>query len=100
VALPPSLPDTSVAHTSAAHPMAEVASAPKSLPNTAAPARLGSPSTWLLFGALMLGIGALIQLAPRRRRRAIPAAIRRAARARRASSSDEEILSDLLNRDL
>jgi hypothetical protein len=91
VALPPSLPDTSVAHhTSAAHPPAESASAPQSLPNTAAPTGISSPGTWLIFGALMLGLGALIQLAPSRRRQ---------RRARR-TSSDEEILSDLLNRDL
>jgi hypothetical protein len=63
VALPPSLPDTSVAHHTSA-------SAPQSLPNTAAPTGMGSPDMWLLFGALMLGLGAMIQFAPRRRRKA------------------------------
>jgi hypothetical protein len=90
VALPPSLPDTSVAHhSSAARPLAEGAAAPQSLPNTAAPTGFGSPGTWLIFGALMLGLGALIQLTPRRRR----------ARHRR-DRSDAEVLTDLFKRDL
>ncbi|MEI7768728.1 MAG: hypothetical protein WCI67_02010 [Chloroflexales bacterium] len=87
VALPRHMPDTSVAHTSVTHPMAEITSAPKGLPVTAAPAGLSSPGTWLICGALMLGLGALIQIAPRRRRR-------------QRATSDEDLLSDLLSRDL
>ena len=97
VALPPVLPDTSVSHTAAAaHPL-DRATAPQSLPNTAAPAGGGTPVAWLIFGTVMLSLGALITLTPSRRR-ALSAAQRKAARKR--ASNDEALLSDLLNRDL
>ncbi|MEI7644623.1 MAG: hypothetical protein WCJ55_10125 [Chloroflexales bacterium] len=100
VVFPSSLPNTSVIHPSVVHRPAEVASAPQSLPNTAAPTGIGSPGTWLIFGALMLGLGALIQLTPHNRRRALSSSRRRVARRAQRAISDEEVLSDLLNRDL
>ncbi|NNJ10269.1 hypothetical protein EKD04_008010 [Chloroflexales bacterium ZM16-3] len=103
----PILPDTSVAHTSAAQPLADSPSAPANLPNTAATLGMGSPGTWILFGALLLGLGLVIQLAPRPRRRRIGVRHTKPTPSRREApltthraDSDESVLSDLLNRDL
>jgi len=100
VAMPPNLPDTSVAHGAAAHPLADSLSAPESLPHTAAAAGLGAAGTWILFGALLLGLGLVVQLAPRpRQRHSLPPRRTRPA-APRHDDSDEGVLADLLNRDL
>lgn len=97
VALPPSLPDTSVANAAAevAAPASSLG-APQSLPKTAATGGLGAAGTWILFGALLLGLGLVVQLAPRPRRRAALPRRRAAARPR----NDDDLLSDLLDRDL
>jgi hypothetical protein len=88
-ALPPSLPDTSVAPPLAGHhAISDGTLAPQLLPHTAAPLETGSPGTWLLLGAMMLGLGGLIQLLPRRAPR------------RRPASTPEALLSDLLSSDL
>ncbi|MBX0326557.1 carboxypeptidase-like regulatory domain-containing protein [Oscillochloris sp. ZM17-4] len=99
VALPPSLPDTSVAHSVAVATPAESLSAPESLPNTAATAGLGNPGTWILVGALLLGVGLVIQLAPRPRRRLATARRSRASIARR-TTDDDTMLADLLDGDI
>lgn len=102
VALPPSLPDTSVDQVVVAPTKEARASKPQSLPNTAMPASfLGTPSNWLLFGALMLGLGLVIQLAPRRRPRLTASRrTKTTPKARRSSGSNEDFLADLLDRDL
>lgn len=95
--VPSRVPNTPVPHVSPVRPGDHVA-APQSLPDTAAPAGIGTPGTWLLFGTVMLGLGILITLTPRSCRRALSASERKAARNR--DSSDESLLSELLDRDL
>jgi hypothetical protein len=98
LALLPSLPDTSVADSPAARPLPDGLSAPTSLPHTAATAGLGASGTWFLVGALLLGLGLVIQLSPRRRRSiALP---RRSAAAKRRTPDSDDILAELLDRDI
>ncbi|EFO80750.1 hypothetical protein OSCT_1371 [Oscillochloris trichoides DG-6] len=87
----PSLPDTSRVDVPAGMP--------QSLPNTAAPLGMGSPTTWILLGALLLGLSLVVQLAPRPRRRARLTRKRRVAKMS-ATRSDEQLLTDLLDEDL
>jgi hypothetical protein len=102
------LPDTSVAHEPAASGGSSQVSSgngnsPNHLPRTAAAANFGSPGTWILLGALLLGLSLVIRLAPRRRQRPRLARNRRARAATPAEQpddSDESLLADLLKRDL
>lgn len=101
VALPPDLPDTSVARTTDAPALpADALGAPQSLPHTAAPGGLGVAGTWILFGALLLGLGLVVQLAPRPRRRAASLPRRRRPVTPSQPRDDSDILADLLDRDL
>ena len=63
---------------------------PAALPSTSASFGIGLPWVWMLGGAILLGLGALVQMSGPRRR------VRTAVR----TPSSDEVLQDLLERDL
>jgi len=76
--------------------------APGHLPHTAAPVELVTPALWVVGGMLLLAFGVTMQLMPRRRRAAqralLGSLLSSAPPARRRTP--EELLRDLLNRDM
>ncbi|NTV61944.1 MAG: carboxypeptidase-like regulatory domain-containing protein [Oscillochloris sp.] len=94
------LPDTSVAHEKVPVPHTTVSALPQNLPHTAAAAGFGSAGTWILLGALLLGLSLVIQLAPRRRPRLTTRRVRGRDRSMPTPENVEDLLNKLLDRDL
>lgn len=94
------LPDTSVAREAGVSSRTGVSNTPQSLPHTAAAAGFGSAGTWIMLGALLLGLSLVIQLAPRRRPRLTTRRIKGQNQAAPTPEKDEDLLSKLLDRDL
>ena len=100
--VPGELPDTSAER---AAPVARPAGAKPpthALPSTSAPVQLTTPGMWVLGGALLLAFGVALQLLPRRRRaqqRALLSTLLASA-PRSARRNPDELLKDLLDRDM
>lgn len=103
------LPDTSVAHEPAvssgvsSETSAGSGSSPYRLPHTATTPSLGSPGTWIMLGALLLGLSLVVRLAPSRRPRPRLTRGRRPKAdptAAQPETSNESLLADLLDREL
>ncbi len=96
VALPvPNLPDTGVAEVAAARPAVP---RPASLPVTAAPL-YASSSFWFFGGALILGLGLVLQIVPQRRRaRAERALLGELLTGATPPASNEEVLRQLFDK--
>lgn len=95
--LPGQMPETSVERARESHPMRVTAPAPASLPLTAASA-IGAPTLWVMAGAAMLSLGALLHFTTRRRHAEV--VLKQLLNSKVPPRSDEGVLEDLLHRDV